>query len=106
MRLRGFMWSNLARCLKDFEHFFNLHSNMNNQRPFLHSTRKKTIFSDLRSFSTELQPQLSSDLVKIMEKRLSAIEHRSAYLSGLINQVTTILGILLFSFDELYLMML
>ncbi|GFZ00260.1 peptide chain release factor 1 [Actinidia rufa] len=35
---------------------------------------------------SEVQPQISSDLIKIMEKRLSAIEHRSAYLSGLVNQ--------------------
>jgi peptide chain release factor 1 len=33
------------------------------------------------------QPQLSPDLVRIMERRLSAIEHRSACLHNLINQV-------------------
>lgn len=35
----------------------------------------------------ELQPQSSLELIKIMEHRLSAIEHRSVYLQGIINQV-------------------
>ncbi|XP_057509598.1 peptide chain release factor 1, mitochondrial-like isoform X2 [Actinidia eriantha] len=83
MRIRGFMWSN---HYKEFEHFFRPRSNLSNQRLFSQSLRTKTIFSDLRSYSIEVQPQISSDLIKIMEKRLSAIEHRSAYLSGLINQ--------------------
>ncbi|KAF5945534.1 hypothetical protein HYC85_015762, partial [Camellia sinensis] len=56
------------------------------RRLFLHSVKRNTIFSNLRSYSSELQPQLSFDLIKIMEKRLLAIEHRSAYLLGLINQ--------------------
>ncbi|XP_056163010.1 peptide chain release factor 1, mitochondrial isoform X2 [Syzygium oleosum] len=34
----------------------------------------------------EVQPHLSPDLIKIMEQRLSAIEHRSAFLQNLINQ--------------------
>eukprot|EP00268_Persea_americana_P050705 TRINITY_DN5533_c0_g1_i6.p3 TRINITY_DN5533_c0_g1~~TRINITY_DN5533_c0_g1_i6.p3 ORF type:complete len:159 (-),score=47.40 TRINITY_DN5533_c0_g1_i6:788-1264(-) len=33
-------------------------------------------------------PPLSTDLIKIMEQRLSAIEHRSNYLQDLINQPT------------------
>ncbi|CAL5338860.1 unnamed protein product [Camellia sinensis] len=57
-----------------------------NRRLFLHSVKRNTIFSNLRSYSSELQPQLSFDLIKIVEKRLLAIEHRSAYLLGLINQ--------------------
>lgn len=40
----------------------------------------------LSPYSTELHPQFSSDLVKIMEHKLSAIQHRSAYLQGLISQ--------------------
>lgn len=35
----------------------------------------------------ELQPQLSTDLIGIMEQRLSAIEHRSACLQDFINRV-------------------
>ncbi|XP_062007538.1 peptide chain release factor 1, mitochondrial [Rosa rugosa] len=40
----------------------------------------------LRSYSTELQPQLSPKLVKIMEQRLSLIEQRNACLLSIINQ--------------------
>lgn len=35
----------------------------------------------------EVEPQLSPDLIKIMDERLSAIEHRNAILQRLINQV-------------------
>ncbi|KAI3787475.1 hypothetical protein L1987_41971 [Smallanthus sonchifolius] len=38
---------------------------------------------------TELQPQSSAELIKIMEYRLTAIEHRNAYLQGIINQPET-----------------
>lgn len=78
--------NNLSQQLKEFEYFFTSHSNLQNRRLFLHSVKRNTIFSNLRSYSSELQPQLSFDLIKIMEKRLLAIEHRSAYLLGLINQ--------------------
>ncbi|KAM5578052.1 peptide chain release factor 1, mitochondrial [Rosa sericea] len=40
----------------------------------------------LRSYSAELQPQLSPKLVKIMEQRLSLIEQRNACLHSIINQ--------------------
>ncbi|XP_058194835.1 peptide chain release factor 1, mitochondrial isoform X2 [Rhododendron vialii] len=115
MRFRGFSWSNLAHHFKEFDHFFSPHSNFHHRRLFIQSPSRKSIFSDLRSYSTEaycyctelwecgvpcssshscarticvpeLQPQLSSDLITIMEKRLSSIERRSAYLSGLVNQ--------------------
>lgn len=39
-----------------------------------------------RLYSTEVEPQLSPDLIKIMDERLSAIEHRNAILQRLINQ--------------------
>ncbi|RID60896.1 hypothetical protein BRARA_E00084 [Brassica rapa] len=39
-----------------------------------------------RLYSTEVEPQLSPDLIKIMDQRLSAIEHRNAILQRLINQ--------------------
>ncbi|CAL5338861.1 hypothetical protein CsSME_00022484 [Camellia sinensis var. sinensis] len=86
MRIRGFLLNNLSQHLKEFEYFFTSHSNLQNRRLFLHSVKRNTIFSNLRSYSSELQPQLSFDLIKIVEKRLLAIEHRSAYLLGLINQ--------------------
>ncbi|ERN02009.1 uncharacterized protein LOC18430109 [Amborella trichopoda] len=38
----------------------------------------------LRLYSTDLEPQLSSDLIRIMEQRLSAIEYRNAYLQDII----------------------
>ncbi|KAF7123846.1 hypothetical protein RHSIM_Rhsim12G0087500 [Rhododendron simsii] len=85
MRFRGFSWSNLAHHFKELDHFLSPHSNFHHRRLFIQSPSRKSIFSDLRSYSTELQP-LSSDLITIMEKRLSSIEHRSAYLSGLVNQ--------------------
>lgn len=34
-----------------------------------------------------LPPQLSTDLIKIMEQRILAIEQRNAYLEDFINQV-------------------
>nr|KAJ0192914.1 hypothetical protein LSAT_V11C800454580 [Lactuca sativa] len=51
--------------------------------------RSKTHSFSLSPYSTvgELQPQSSLELIKIMEHRLSAIEHRSVYLQGIINQV-------------------
>ncbi|PWA96471.1 peptide chain release factor 1 [Artemisia annua] len=36
-----------------------------------------------------MQPQSSAELIKIMENRLSAIEHRNAYLQNIINQPET-----------------
>lgn len=50
--------------------------------------RSKTHSFSLSPYSTvgELQPQSSLELIKIMEHRLSAIEHRSVYLQGIINQ--------------------
>ncbi|KAL5561093.1 hypothetical protein UlMin_030840 [Ulmus minor] len=37
-------------------------------------------------FSTELQPQLSANIIRIMEQRLSAIEYRAAFLHNAVNQ--------------------
>ncbi|KAK4847669.1 hypothetical protein QYF36_004478 [Acer negundo] len=42
--------------------------------------------SVFRSYSAETQPQLSTDLIKVMEQRLLAIERRSACLENFINQ--------------------
>ncbi|CAA7398561.1 unnamed protein product [Spirodela intermedia] len=41
---------------------------------------------DLRSYSTETQPQLTTGIIKIMEQRMVAIEQRSAYLHERVNQ--------------------
>lgn len=76
MRFRGF---SCIRLSLHFNQFLNSHSN-----PSFKS--RTNFFSNLRLYSTEIQPQISSDLITIMEKRLSAIEHMSAYLSGVINQ--------------------
>lgn len=48
-----------------------------------------SILSDLilTIFITEVQPQLSPDLLNIMEQRLSAIEYRTACLNNLLNKV-------------------
>ncbi|KAK9076527.1 hypothetical protein SSX86_004861 [Deinandra increscens subsp. villosa] len=56
-----------------------------------HYLRSKTYPFSLLPYSTvaELQPQSSAELIKIMEHRLSAIEHRNAYLQGIINQPET-----------------
>ncbi|KAK8473699.1 hypothetical protein PHAVU_001G217500 [Phaseolus vulgaris] len=40
----------------------------------------------LRSYSSEVQAPLSPQLLNIMEQRLSAVEHRTAYLNKLLNQ--------------------
>ncbi|EOA27205.1 hypothetical protein CARUB_v10023316mg [Capsella rubella] len=40
----------------------------------------------VRLYTTEMEPQLSPDLIRIMDQRLSAIEHRNALLQKLINQ--------------------
>ncbi|XP_059659270.1 peptide chain release factor 1, mitochondrial isoform X3 [Cornus florida] len=105
MRIGGFMivWSNRFRCRyglivgwsQQFESFSSfLHSNWRRHVPrllLLHSSSSampKTFksISHLRSYTTELQPQISTDLIKIMEQRLSAIENRNAYLQGIINR--------------------
>ncbi|KAJ8533192.1 hypothetical protein K7X08_016081 [Anisodus acutangulus] len=50
-------------------------------------TRRIPFSSLVRLYSTELQPQLSIDLIKIMEQRLSAIENRSAQLQRFLDQL-------------------
>lgn len=57
-----------------------------NQRSFLLPAIPNIFLSFCRYYSTELQPQLSTDLLKIMEQRLAAIEHRSAFLENFMNQ--------------------
>ncbi|XP_055812878.1 peptide chain release factor 1, mitochondrial isoform X3 [Solanum dulcamara] len=49
-------------------------------------TGRFPFFSLLRYYSTELQPQLSIDLIKMMDQRLSAIENRNAELQHFLHQ--------------------
>ncbi|GLT50565.1 hypothetical protein SLA2020_240430 [Shorea laevis] len=82
---RGFIWS--INILKSFSQLQSISAIPNLQRSFLLSAIYSSSFSLSRSYSTaELQPQLSTDLIRIMEQRLSAIERRSAFLENLINQ--------------------
>ncbi|KAK6285954.1 hypothetical protein POUND7_012133 [Theobroma cacao] len=75
-------WINSSRQLQ----LAKSNANPYNQRSFLLPEIVNSTLSFSRYYSTELQPQLSTDLLKIMEQRLSAIEHRSAYLENLMNQ--------------------
>ncbi|KAJ4954945.1 hypothetical protein NE237_011728 [Protea cynaroides] len=90
MRIRGlmFMWGYLVQELKVLNSLSRPSSlsDPRSSRWSVFSKMKNASFSTLRSYSTELQPQISTDLLKIMEQRLSAIEHRSAYLQDLMNQ--------------------
>ncbi|CAK9152843.1 unnamed protein product [Ilex paraguariensis] len=93
MRNPGFLWSNLIAPLKQFESFLGSRSSRSNLPNVwllslcsVATATRRTLLLNLRSYSTELQPQPSTDLIRIMEERLAAIEHRSAYLQGLICQ--------------------
>lgn len=76
---RGFI-----RCINSLRQLEVAKSNANpyNRRSFLLPQVPNTS----RYYSTELQPQLSTEIVKIMEQRLSAIEYRSGILENLINR--------------------
>ncbi|KAK9983480.1 hypothetical protein SO802_033005 [Lithocarpus litseifolius] len=89
MRIHG---GNLVRALKLFKSSAPIISGHSNQPHNLHSCTTSLISNYFRSYSTptevqqQQQPQLSADLVRIMEQRLSAIEHRTTCLYNLINQ--------------------
>ncbi|PIA60743.1 hypothetical protein AQUCO_00300331v1 [Aquilegia coerulea] len=92
MQSRGgllvFLWRRNGIIQKCFHHHHHY--------PLSSTTPKSSCFSscnnlfNLRSYSTsgaaEMNPQLSNDLIKIMENRLSAIEHRNIYLQNFMNQ--------------------
>lgn len=61
-----------------------LHTIHNSRRSFLSSEIYSASFP--RHYSTEFEPQLSTDLIRIMDQRLIAIERRNAFLENLINQ--------------------
>ncbi|KAB1202676.1 Peptide chain release factor 1 [Morella rubra] len=79
----GLAWRNLVRALE------HLGSATRTSRRFTPLPRilPFPIATYFRTYSNEMrQPQLSSDLIRIMEQRLSAIEHRTGSLLNLINQ--------------------
>ncbi|KAG9459951.1 hypothetical protein H6P81_004459 [Aristolochia fimbriata] len=77
MKFQRVPWRNLLQELKRSELLQNLTSPTTIWKPYLCSPI---------AFSTDACPQLSTDLIKIMEDKLSAIEKRSAYLQDVINQ--------------------
>lgn len=92
MRIPGFLRNYLVKAMKDLEAPPSVHTIYRNRCSFMQSkmatsfrTYSTGIFA-FRTYSTEMQPQLSTDLIKIMEQRLLAIEHRSACLQDLINR--------------------
>ncbi|XP_044492425.1 peptide chain release factor 1, mitochondrial isoform X1 [Mangifera indica] len=79
----GFMWKNMFSALKELRSISSIsHSNHLNQR----SAWAITSLSVLRFYSTEMQPQLSNELIKIIGQKLLAIERRSACLENIINR--------------------
>ncbi|GAB2282096.1 hypothetical protein Dimus_016653 [Dionaea muscipula] len=54
--------------------------------PLPSSSSISAISAHLRFYSTDFHGELSTDLIRIMEQRLSAIEHRSTVLNQFINQ--------------------
>ncbi|OMO82258.1 Peptide chain release factor class I/class II [Corchorus olitorius] len=76
------------RCIHSWTQLQVVKSDANpyNRRSFIVPGIANISLSFSRYFSTELQPQLSTDLLKIMEQRMSAIEHRNSLLENLINQ--------------------
>ncbi|KAK8693702.1 hypothetical protein V6N13_071274 [Hibiscus sabdariffa] len=77
-----------SRCINSLRQFQVAKSYPNPvyERSFLSPAIPNFFPSFCRYHSTELQPQVSTDLLKIMEQRLVAIEHRSAFLENFINQ--------------------
>ncbi|XP_021676148.1 peptide chain release factor 1, mitochondrial isoform X2 [Hevea brasiliensis] len=86
---RGLKWSiNMVWAIEQLQSVSAIsHTNPCYRKSFLPSAIANVFLLFPRSFSTELQSQLSPDLIRIMEKRLSAIEHRSACLENFINQL-------------------
>ncbi|GAV82472.1 RF-1 domain-containing protein/PCRF domain-containing protein [Cephalotus follicularis] len=86
IRLRG----GVMLALKELQSVTAIsHTNPKNPISFLLSPFAYNFLSHYRSLSTELQHPLSTDLIKIMEQKLSAIENRSACLENFINQPAT-----------------
>lgn len=60
--------------------------NINIYRPS-NQTLLRRLYSAAAAKAEEAQPQLSPDLINIMEQKLSAIENRHAHLQAIVNQV-------------------
>ncbi|KAI9127818.1 hypothetical protein K1719_000811 [Acacia pycnantha] len=79
----GFIWRRLSLALKQYE---SISSTSHPNVQLRSSIFQSSITSVIRSYTTEILPQMSTDLLKIMEQRLSAIEHRTACLQNFLNQ--------------------
>ncbi|RZC56100.1 hypothetical protein C5167_014959 [Papaver somniferum] len=74
MRNLGFFWRSMVQ-------------NSNHFGSFKNPTRNFFGLSSLiRSYSSGLDMQLSTDMIRIMEQRLTAIEYKSKYLENILNQ--------------------
>ncbi|KAK4784672.1 hypothetical protein SAY86_019040 [Trapa natans] len=86
---RRFLLKNLMRAVNQLDPLTScVTANRPIRRPILLSAFYNACLSARRSCSTvaELQPQLSPDLLKMMDQRLSAIEQRSACLQNLMDR--------------------
>lgn len=78
------MWCNLVRALEEFGYIPRFHMNWQNKKRVLQPAKLYRRYSTMTVAA--LPPQLSTDLIKIMEQRILAIEQRNAYLEDFINQ--------------------
>ncbi|XP_026436518.1 uncharacterized protein LOC113334499 [Papaver somniferum] len=74
MRNLGFLWRSMVQNSNHFGSFKN---------PTRHCFGLSSL---IRSYSSGLDMQLSSDMIRIMEQRLTAIEYKSKYLENILNQ--------------------
>ncbi|CAA7014650.1 unnamed protein product [Microthlaspi erraticum] len=56
------------------------------KHPIDRSARSLLSSEMVRLYSTEMEPQLSPDLIKIMDQRLSSIEHEMLFFRGLLTR--------------------
>ncbi|XP_047315920.1 peptide chain release factor 1, mitochondrial isoform X2 [Impatiens glandulifera] len=79
-------WINLTRQFKPSDCFLRSCTIAGNQQLLLQPTLCRFIFTHRRLYTSGSQTYLSPELLKIMEQKLSAIEHRHTYLQALLNQ--------------------
>lgn len=84
------MWCNLVRALEEFGYIPRFHMNWQNKKRVLQPAKLYRRYSTMTVAA--LPPQLSTDLIKIMEQRILAIEQRNAYLEDFINQTARCLA--------------
>ncbi|KAI3990201.1 hypothetical protein MKX01_029179 [Papaver californicum] len=76
MRSLGFLWRSMIQKSNNFDSSFN------------NSSRHCFGFSSLiRSYSSGSDVQLTSDMIRIMEQRLTAIAYKSKYLENILYQL-------------------